>query len=203
MANRNRPELGCYHRELPAEIRAAEGEDGVIELSFSSEAPYERIFGPEILDHNKKSVRLKRLKDVGCVLFNHDRDRVIAGIKRVWLGDDGKCHAKIRFDEDEPSQIIKKKVESGTLKGVSVGYQVYDWEEVGKNAKSTDGKYKGPCWVARDWEPYEFSIVSVPADTTVGVGRSLENGNRQGRSLDWFVRQSDINKATFKQEERP
>lgn len=203
MAVRKVPEAGVYHRELRADVRAVEGEDNAIELSFSSEAPYDRAFGPEILDHSKSSVRLQRLKDTGCVLFNHDRDRVIAGIKKVWLGDDGKCRAKIVFDEDEPSQIIKKKVESGTLKGVSVGYQVYAWEEVKSGTKTADGKYKGYCWVARDWEPYEFSIVSVPADATVGVGRSLENGNREGRSLDWFVRQSDINKATFKQEERP
>lgn len=203
MAVRKVPEAGVYHRELRADVQTVEGEDNAIELSFSSEAPYDRSFGPEILDHSKSSVRLQRLKDTGCVLFNHDRDRVIAGIKKVWLGDDGKCRAKIVFDEDEPSQIIKKKVESGTLKGVSVGYQVYAWEEVRKGAKTADGKYKGYCWVARDWEPYEFSIVSVPADTTVGVGRSLKNGNREGRTLDWFVRQSDINKATFKQEERP
>lgn len=46
------------------------------------------------------------------------------------------------------------------------------WEEVESGARSKDGRFAGPCRIARRWTPLEVSIVSVPADATVGVGRS-------------------------------
>ena len=73
------------------------------------------------------------------------------------------------------SEKIYQKVKSGTLKGVSVGYKVDNFEEVGEGRKSSDMRFDGPCYVARHWTPYEVSIVSVPADPTVGVGRSDED----------------------------
>ena len=82
--------------------------------------------------------------------------------------------AEIEFDDDELSEIIFKKVKSGTLKGVSVGYVVYRYETVKEGKKSSDGRFTGPCSIATSWEPFEISIVSVPADPTVGVGRELE-----------------------------
>ena len=48
------------------------------------------------------------------------------------------------------------------------------WEEVKAGKESTDG-FSGPCYIARKWTPYEISIVSIPADGTVGVGRAEEN----------------------------
>ena len=64
-------------------------------------------------------------------------------------------------------------MKSGTLKGVSVGYRVKTWEFVKPGEISSNGKYTGPCDVATSWEPFEISIVSVPADPTVGVGREI------------------------------
>lgn len=86
--------------------------------------------------------------------------------------DRGK--ATIEFDDDDFSKDIKKKVDSGTLKAVSVGYLVKEWEEVKKGKTSTDGRFKGECFIAKKWLPYEISIVTVPADSTVGVGRTME-----------------------------
>lgn len=156
-------------------IRAVEGKDRTFLLSFSSEEPYTRWFGPEVLDHSEGAVDLTRLNSIGVLLFNHDRDKVIGRIERAWIeGDRGK--AEVTFDSDEKSETIFNKVQSGTLKGVSVGYIVDLWEEVMPNKQSADGKYTGPCSIARKWAPYEVSIVSVPADPTVGVGRSAQGG---------------------------
>ena len=38
-------------------------------LSFSSEEPYQRWFGPEILDHTGDAVDLARLNEVGVLPF--------------------------------------------------------------------------------------------------------------------------------------
>lgn len=156
-------------------IRAMEGEGNERKfiLSFSSEEPYERWWGVEILSHAEGAIDLTRLNSIGCVLFNHDRDKVLGKVLRAWTEDDRGC-AEIEFDNDAEADVIYQKVKNGTLKGVSVGYKVTNWEEVSANNKSSDGRFDGPCDIAVKWEPFEISIVSVPADPTVGVGRSHE-----------------------------
>lgn len=167
----NKPML----RSFNAEIKALEGESkNRFELSFASEEPYERWFGLEILSCEESAVDLERLNTIGVVLFNHDRDRVIGKIIKAWV-EGNRCHAIIEFDEDEESQIIADKVRSGTLKAVSVGYIINAKEEVQANKTSSNGKFTGPCVIATRWTPFEVSIVSVPADSTVGVGRKLED----------------------------
>lgn len=142
-------------------------------ISFSSEEPCERLWGVEILSHTEGAINLTRLNSIGCVLFNHNRDKVVGKVLRAWV-ENGRGYAEIEFDSDAESEIIYQKVKSGTLKGVSVGYRVITWEEVTANKKSGDGRFNGPCDVATYWEPFEISIVSVPADPTVGVGRSRD-----------------------------
>lgn len=184
-------------RELAVNsIRAMEGEGNERKfiLSFSSEEPYERCWGIEILDHSDGAVDLTRLNEIGCLLFNHNRDKVLGKINRAWI-QDMRGMAEIEFDTDEGSELIYQKVRSGTLKGVSVGYQIDSWEEVMPNKQSADGRFTGPADIARKWTPYEISIVSVPADPTVGVGRELEETEpgTQNRTLDWYERQLQIN----------
>ncbi len=184
--------MGNLERSLPMEFRAVEGEDRVVELSFSSEIIVERWWGAEILDHSDGCVDLSRLSEMGCVLFNHNRDIVIAKIEKAWI-ENNRGKAKIRFDEDEESDKIYQKVKSGTLRGVSTGYIVNNWESVLPGKKSLDGRFKGPCEIAKRWMPYEISIASVPADASVGVGRSMEPVN--GITADYYSRQLKINKA--------
>ncbi len=171
--------FGKQNRDAVAcSIRAKEGGDEnnrVFTLSFSSEEPYERWFGNEILSHDGGAVNLKRLEEIGVVLYNHDRDKVIGKITSVRIEND-RGEAEIEFDTDEFAETIRQKVASGTLKGVSVGYTVEGWESVPEGKWSQNGKFKGPCEVATHWTPFEISIVSVPADPTVGVGRQAEDG---------------------------
>ncbi len=183
-------------RELNGSLRALDGDERKFELSFSSEEPYDRGWCIEILDHAEGAVDLSRLNEIGVVLYNHNRDAVIAKINRAWI-EDNRGMAEIEFDDDEMAETIRKKVASGTLKGVSVGYMINTIEEVAAGKKSADGRFTGPCDIARSWEPFEISIVSVPADPTVGVGRELEfiDGNeevKQAPSLS--ARQLQINK---------
>ena len=80
-------------------IRALEGDGNErrFTLSFSSEEPYERWWGVEILDHADGAVDLSRLNDIGCLLFNHNRDVVIGKITRAWIEENrGFSCAKIR-----------------------------------------------------------------------------------------------------------
>ena len=178
-----------------ATIRAMEGEGNERKfiLSFSSEEPYERFWGKEILDHNPAAVDLTRLNTIGVLLFNHNRDKVIGKINRAWI-ENQRGMAEVEFDSDEESEVIFQKVKSGTLKGVSVGYKIGVIEEVMPGKISTDGRFNGPCDVAREWMPYEISVVSVPADATVGVGRELKGNPQAPETLTCFEAQLQINK---------
>lgn len=173
-AKKNNERNGSMQRFLSdCSIRAMEGEGNERKfiLSFSSEEPYERWWGVEILSHAEGAIALTRLNSIGCVLFNHDRDKVLGKVIRAWV-EDSRGNAEIEFDDDAEADVIYQKVKSGTLKGVSVGYRVHTWEEVAANKMSSDGRFAGPCDIATYWEAFEISIVSVPADPTVGVGRS-------------------------------
>ena len=190
----NRRKENKLFREMQIRsIRAVEGEgnERKFELSFSSELPYSRWWGVEILDHAEGCVDLTRLNEIGCVLFNHDRDKVIGRINRAWI-EENRGMAEIEFDQDEEAERIYQKVKSGTLKGVSVGYIVDSWEEVMANKQSADGRFQGPASIARKWTPYEISVVSVPADPTVGVGRG--ESENTGRAFEVFERQLIVNK---------
>ncbi len=168
-----------------------EGNERKFILSFSSEEPYERWWGIEILDHSPEAVDLTRLNEIGCLLFNHNRDVVIGKINRAWL-ENNRGQAEVEFDTDEQSEVIYQKVRSGTLKGVSVGYRIDSLEEVAAGKTTADGRFTGPAEIARKWWPFEISIVSVPADGTVGVGREAEPPDRTA-PLSVFESQLQIN----------
>lgn len=154
-----------------------------VRLSFASQEPYQRWFGSEILMCQQEAINLERFNNgLGCLLFNHDRDAVIGHIESTEIVD-GRAYAVVRFDDDEESEIIFQKVKNGTLQGVSVGYKVDSWEEVEPNKVSVSlPEVVGPASIAMRWEPLEISIVSVPADATVGIGRSeepIDNSNKE------------------------
>lgn len=185
-----------FVRELPGNIRALDGEGNERKfiLSFSSEEPYNRGWCIEILDHSPGAVDLSRLNEIGVLLYNHKRDTVLGRINRAWL-EGNRGYAEVEFDADEMAETIYQKVKSGTLKGVSVGYRIESIEEVQPGGTSADGKFKGPCDIARKWAPFEISIVSVPADPTVGVGREYDPDNKikEKRAPTLRERQLQIN----------
>lgn len=172
--HQKRSVLGNYCRETT--IDHVDTDSRTVELSFSSETPYGRWFGDEILCHDEECINLERFNNgLGTALFNHDRDAVVGHVEKAWI-EDNRGKALVRFDTDEQSDTIFQKVQSGTLQGVSVGYSIKRYEVLDdKDSVSSNGRFKGPdTYVVTDWEPLEISIVSVPADPTVGVGRSAD-----------------------------
>lgn len=160
-------------RQREATINSVNAEERKVTLSFASEEPCPDFWGdPEILRCNDQAADISRFTaGVMPVLFNHNRDAVIGRPTRIWF-ENTKAYAEIQFDDDDESTRIWNKVQSGSLRGVSVGYRVSEWRFIEKNQVSEDG-ITGPAWIGERWAVYEISIVSVPADATVGVGRSL------------------------------
>ena len=168
-----------FYRDVSIDLTSIDTENRIVPVSFSSDQPVQRYdwwdgYYNEILGHATGNVDLTRLSDLGVSLFNHDPNQPIGKVLNPDIDSKNrKGTALIQFDSDEASDVIYQKVLSGTLKGVSVGYRVSVWESVEDGEASKDGLYTGPCEIARKWEPFEISIVSVPADATVGVGRSM------------------------------
>jgi HK97 family phage major capsid protein len=189
----------------------AAAEKGTFELAISSEAPYERFFGIEILRHSKSAVDLSRLADGRHpLLLGHDTEKQIGVIKRAWIGEDKKLRGEAKFSRSALGQEIRQDVEDEIRTLVSVGYMIDEIEEVESAGKDADGleqwtpvrtltgeeferemsalhgsawnragpsaaRAKGdtpPTFIVTRWQPFEASVVPVPADTTVGIGRS-------------------------------
>ena len=140
-----------------------EVEERTYEFPFSSEFPVARYFGNEILSHEGESADLSRLNDGAPLLFNHNPERVIGVVERAYIdGNKRRGYARVRFSRNAFAQEILGDVKDGVLRNVSFGYSIDKMEERGS------GDY-----VATAWSPYEISVVSIPADNTVGIGRSL------------------------------
>lgn len=144
------------------------------ELAFSSDAPINHWFGYLILDHSKESVRLDRLNSGGAVLWNHNADAQIGAVERANISTDGRARATVKFSRALCGEECLQDVRDGIKRNVSVGFIVHsldaEMDEGGKQILMNDE----PVYRSRDWEPFEISLVSIPADISVGVGRSLE-----------------------------
>jgi len=160
-ALRAMPGIGKYQR---AELTTFdEVEDRTYEFPFSSEFPVARYFGNEILSHEANAADLSRLNDGAPLLFNHNPDRVIGVVEGARIDSKGRRgYARVRFSRNPFAQEILSDVKDGVLRNVSFGYSIDKMEERGSGD-----------FVATAWAPYEVSIVSVPADKTVGIGRAL------------------------------
>jgi len=144
----------------------SDNNDRTVLLAFSSENPVVRTIGGqeynEILLHNPENVNLERLQNKAALLYNHNFDNHIGVIESASIDADHVGRALVRFSSVGMGAEKFEMVRESTLSKVSVGYSILDYRIEGDNLLVTK------------WEPYEISMVSVPADDLVGVGRSLE-----------------------------
>lgn len=152
-------------RSLSVERAMVNAEARTVELAFASETPYERWWGTEILDCSQTSIRLGRLTAGGPLLMDHDSRDHVGVIESVQIGADRVCRAVVRFGKSERAEEVFQDVLDGIRRNVSVGYVIHE-------AKLVETSEDQEIYRVTDWEPFEVSIVSVPADASVGVGRS-------------------------------
>lgn len=152
-------------RSIKLDRAAVDTDNRTVPLSFSSETPYERWWGVETLDHSAGALRLDRLTSGGPLLVDHDPTQQIGVIEEVTIGTDRTGRAVVRFGKSPRAEQEYQDVLDGIRQNVSVGYQIH--RMVLEEEKDGKEHYR-----ILDWEPLEISLVSIPADITVGVGRS-------------------------------
>lgn len=143
--------------------------------ALSSPEPVERVFGNEILRHDADSVDMNRAQNGLPLLVNHDRNALPIGrVEGIRIGNDQRLRGDLVFSEaTESARDAFALVEDGTLSDVSIGYRVMDWEK---------GDEPGSVNVTR-WQPFEVSMVAVPADGNVGIGRTLDIPEKGDRTV--------------------
>lgn len=139
-------------------------EERTLEFAFSSETAVERWFGDEVLSHDAGSADLSRLNDAAPLLWNHNRDEMIGVVEKAWMGSDKRGYAKVRFGTSARAEEILADVNAGIIRNVSFGYRINEMSEAKRDDKQV--------FTATSWSPLEISLVSIPADNSVGLGRS-------------------------------
>ena len=157
-----------FKRDFTFKREAVDEEKRTVEVAFSSEKPVLRWFGKEILDQSPSSVRLERLNNGGAVLVDHRTSDHVGVIESARIDDDKVGRAILRFGRSQRADEIFKDVVDGIRSLVSFMYIMHDLRLESSSDDEED------IYRSTDWEPLEISIVSIPADETVGVGRSLE-----------------------------
>ncbi|GHE88331.1 hypothetical protein GCM10016455_05580 [Aliiroseovarius zhejiangensis] len=163
--NNNR-EAGPLRRT--AQVRNVNKDERTVEVAFSSETPVARWFGDEILDHSSGAMVMDRLDNGAAVLWNHDPDKQIGVVESARIDKDRRGRAVLRFGSGPKADEKWQDVVSGIIRHISVGYFVRDIVIEQREGEPDE------VTVTR-WEPYEISLVSIPADPSVGVGRAHGN----------------------------
>jgi HK97 family phage major capsid protein len=171
---------GLSFRESVIEVREEEGKAPVVRMSVSSETPVltyihmgdDHILAYEILDHNESSIDRSRCSDGLVIQDTHYGDQI--GLIRAPMIVDKKLGGIVEFCAGERAKEIGLDAANGLRRNVSVGYRCDPEKYVIEGQK--DGY---PVVRSLSWCPHEASFVNVPADTSVGVGRALNEVNNE------------------------
>ncbi len=185
--------------KIPAQLfreGTATLEGDAIRLSISSDAPYLRYNWAddseyfEVLDHSDGGVDMSRLANGAALLFNHNRNIQLGTINTPTL-ENGRCYVKARISDAADVASYKTRVQEGILKDTSIGYEITD---------------EGVCVGEREGKPvykfkfaiHEASLVTIPADPTVGLGRCRSEEPKCGlKEIDVDLMQANCNKRAM------
>jgi hypothetical protein len=172
-------------KQLTQRSRAAQfvpdtfnADDYTIDVVAATDSPVLQMGwdGPynEILSMNDGEVRLARLNNGANVLDNHNRygsvtDSVLGVVKKAWL-DGGNLRATLQLSKRPELASFVADVQAGIQRNISINYRVYQVE-------LTTGGEKMDEYRCTDWEPFEISFVSVPADYLSTVRSATDTNN--------------------------
>ena len=152
-------------RSLATEFRS-DAEDRMLEFSFASEKPVERYYGMEVLSMDEKSMDLTRLNDGAPLLYQHDADRIVGVVQKAYIKNK-RAYARVKLANNELGREMQELIKDGIIRNVSFGYKI--------NAMEADESTSPVTYRATNFQPFEISLVTVPADESVGIGRAFSH----------------------------
>jgi len=189
-------------RDLPVQTQYRTGSvrmmdeehDRRVMMSISSTNPVEREFGYEVLEHNAGSVDMEFMSSGKApLLLDHDARQQIGVVEKAYMDND-KLRAQVRFSKNAMAEEVYRDVVDGIRGNVSIGYQIQGM------TKDENGYKDKPLYRVSSFKPLEVSMVSIPADSTVGVGRNYQpdlSGNEstaiQENKMEEQVQKPEVN----------
>ena len=152
-------------------------EKRTVDVVFATDTPVRTYVGSlgyiyEVLSMDPSHIRQERLNAGAPILDDHNRwvgTRGVMGVVDGFTLTKKEARATLRFakaEDDPEADKMFRKVKDGILRGVSVGYRVYKYEDM-NTGELKPGQI--PKYRAIDWEPYEISMATIPADPRSSV----------------------------------
>ncbi len=151
-------------RVFTFEREAADDEQRTVPVSISSEKPYKRFFGNEVLVHEKSAIDMERAGgDNGLPLRIDHRGKLIGRVRNIKLKNKRLVGVAHFSENSVEAREAWSDVRDGFLTDTSVQYDVVEISE----------SFEGDDTVrVTRWRPVEAAVVAVPADNSVGISRS-------------------------------
>lgn len=165
-----------YYRSAQLSRAEADEQNRTVIVAFSSEQSVQRSFGLEVLSHNPIDVDLSFLASGRApLLLEHEREDQIGVVESATIDQDKVGRAVIRFSKGKEGDEVFQDVLDGIRSNISVGYKI-----TGQRIEDTPNGKVVYC----QWTPVEISVVSIPADQTVGVGRAADEVATESQSIN-------------------
>lgn len=150
------------------------------------------VYFNEILDFSNTAIRRARL-DAGLPLLdNHAKygsvTTAVLGIVQNWRMEGTQLIGTLKISGREDCKGLLQDIKDGIVRFLSVGYNVFKYLIERLATEAEIATYR-----AIDWEPYECSFVTVPADPNCSV-RTLETADSSGnvRQYETVVDDNDL-----------
>lgn len=175
----------------------AQPQNVILEFPFSSEEPYLRsnwFDEPwiEVLGHKSSEVDLSRLNAGAPVLLNHGASqtedapvRSVGVTTRAWI-DKGRGYVEVKMSRREGMEPLLQDLEDGIIPNVSVGYRINE-RTLTKENQNSPNEYR-----VTSWTPMEVTLCDIPADVTVGIGRSINQEKKAVKEATQEVEQPEV-----------
>lgn len=151
----------------------------------------------QVLLHGAENVDMSRLEGGAPILYNHDRNDYIGVTTSARLVD-RKLEVEFEFSNREFAQEKKDDIDRKILSSTSIGARILDYElqEIDRDGESV--------WQMRvtRWEPLEASVVTMPADTSVGITKGIEPNEDLARQIKRIIA-DNMGSLTTKQKKEP
>lgn len=154
--------------------RSDDQDSSVIRFPVASDTPIQRWYGKEILSHKPGAMVMGERQKTLPLLFNHNRDKLLGVVEKLDQ-DEHRTYATVRFSSSEEGQKAKAMVDERVLVNCSFQYEILDYDMVRGEDPADDQL------IATSWEIYEVSLVTIPADSNVGVYRDLETNQKESK----------------------
>lgn len=145
------------------------------------------------------AIRLERLTSGKAPFLNShsswDLRDVIGVVERAW-DEGGQKLAQVRFSKRDEVEPIFRDVEDGILTNISVGYRIHKMEMHAPTEINGDWRY-----VATDWEPYELSLVPIPADSGASVRGERAEDKRPAYPCEFITPAAAAGSTTTRNQE--